>query len=143
MKKISFLLLISFSCFLSKAEDFNFYAANNFILKNNTNELKVSEIYYKKEKDLLVAETKKAKRLKIAGLFFTSLGTAGIITTVPFMAVYGTVFGGRTYGGAIASTVVGVIGITPSVACLAAGIPMTVVGFKKAKKIHEKTPKDF
>lgn len=140
MQKHFLLLLIFFSYFWGNAQVTDFVTSNNS-LKHSQN-LVISETYYKNEKEVLVGNAKKAKRLKIAGLFFTSLGAAGVVTTVPFMAVYGVAFKEIGWGVA-ASTAVGIIGITPSAACLIAGIPMTIVGYKKAKEAKKETLKEF
>ena len=95
----------------------------------------ISADYYKKDKADSEDNSKRAKRLKITGLVFTSLGGAGILTTTPFVIIYGVSDNYTNHHiGDFAAALVGIMGYTPSTACLITGIPMTVVGFKKSKK---------
>ncbi|MCB0508985.1 MAG: hypothetical protein KDD21_11870 [Bacteroidetes bacterium] len=101
----------------------------------------ISENYFKKEKIILSKETKHAKRLKISGLFFTTLGAVSTIATTPLVVIYHPL----GVPGRLASSTIGGIGYSISISCLTIGIPMTVVGYKQARKLKEQetTPKQF
>ena len=102
----------------------------------------LSSSYYQQEKSAQDIALRKAKRLKIAGLVFTSLGAAGVVTTTPFVALYSAI-GRGTWAGNLVSSIVGIYGYSPSAACLITGIPMTIVGYKKAKKRTRLQEKEF
>ncbi len=144
----NYILLFTIVCcfFTSKAEQHItsslFLSTNNELLASE-NKYNISKNYLLKDDNSNDKESKKAKRLKITGLVFTSLGAAGLLITTPFVVVYSIASGKNKFAGNIASAVVGVTGYIPSIACLAAGIPMTVVGFKKAKKLKQSNPKEF
>ena len=111
------------------------FLASNQKITAKKNQLIISADYYKKDKADSEDNSKRAKRLKITGLVFTSLGGAGILTTTPFVIIYGVSDNYTNHHiGDFAAALVGIMGYTPSTACLITGIPMTVVGFKKSKK---------
>ena len=128
------LLFFSISIKAQQSNVFDFSASNKKIMASKVN-LTISETYFKKDKTDIDAILKRAKRLKITGLIFTSLGGAGILTTTPFVIIYGVSDNYSNHHiGNFAAALVGIMGYTPSTACLITGIPMTVVGFKKSKK---------
>jgi hypothetical protein len=111
------------------------FLASNQKITAKKNPLIISADYYKKDKADSDDNSKRAKRLKITGLVFTSLGGAGILTTTPFVIIYGVSDNYTNHHiGDFAAALVGIMGYTPSTACLITGIPMTVVGFKKSKQ---------
>lgn len=136
------LVIISLFCvFNSTAQSINFLASNAKI-KSAEKNYTISKTYLKKEIVDIEKATKCAKRLKITGLILTSLGTVGIATTTPFIVkssktttTYPLDFGG--FGELLIAT----MGYLPSSACVVAGIPMTIVGFKKSKKLKVQTAK--
>ena len=111
------------------------FLASNQKITAKKNPLIISADYYKKDKADSDDNSKRAKRLKITGLVFTSLGGAGILTTTPFVIIYGVSDNYTNHHiGDFVAALVGIMGYTPSTACLITGIPMTVVGFKKSKQ---------
>lgn len=146
MKNYIILLIIACCFFSTNAQ--GHITSSLFLSSNNTllasqNKYTISKNYLLKDENNNDKESKKAKRLKITGLVFTSLGAAGMLITTPFVVIYSTASGKNKFVGNLASSIVGVTGYTPSVACLATGIPMTIVGFKKAKKLEQSKPKEF
>lgn len=139
---IFWILLILFSFSVNKATAQIKFAQDAYIMKP-ANNISISADYYKAEQLLEKKAEKKAKRLKIAGLFFTTLGAAGVITTTPFVALYGSINDRPFAIGKAAAAYVGILGYTPSVACLTAGLPMAIVGFKKANKLKQSPPKEL
>ncbi|HMX61115.1 MAG TPA: hypothetical protein PKY54_03315 [Chitinophagales bacterium] len=133
-----FILLSTFTA-LAQAD---FMAMNNNIVERNQ-ALHIHKAYFGQENQNTEKELKRAKRLKIAGLVFTSLGTAGILTTTPFAVIYSSVSKNTHGWGNVAAAVVSMMGYIPSGACLISGIPMTVIGFKKANKLKASTTKEF
>jgi hypothetical protein len=77
------LLFFSISIKAQQSNVFDFSASNKKIMASKVN-LTISETYLKKDKTDIDAILKRAKRLKITGLIFTSLGGAGILTTTTF-----------------------------------------------------------
>lgn len=137
---LNYLLSLIFTCstifVLAQQNNFAFNFTSNSTFQTEKN-YTISVSYFKKEKDNAEKEAKKAKRLKISGLVFTSLGGAGILITTPLVIVAAKSdnYTNPVFGG-VAGAIIGIMGYTPSVAFLAAGIPMTIVGFKKAKKVQ-------
>jgi len=133
MKKYicSFLLLYA-ALFQLNAKEFSFNKWNDTLKQVNTT-YQIAPQFYAAQDSIIAKEIKKAKRLKIAGLFFTSVGGAGTLVTASFVGLYHA-FGkfGKIYG-----NTVGFIGFSPSIAFLSAGIPMTVVGYKKHNKLKQ------
>ena len=141
MYKYAILCFILFAFAKANAQEINFHEASaslNATTKNYT----ISESYYEQEKTVQDKALKKAKQLKIAGLFFTSLGAAGVLSTTPFVVLY-SALGRNTWVGGLVSSYVGIIGYSPSAACLITGIPMAVVGCKKMKKINRLQGKEY
>ena len=148
MKQLLFFFILTLTALSVKAQSIDFAKANMQLFAAqksytiNTIALKEN----KKEKRTPEQEIKRAKRLKITGLVFTSLGGAGAITTTAFVA---KIAKSKTDGPlseltkGYSATIVGFIGYLPSAACIVTGIPMTIVGFKKAKKLKEQTPTEF
>jgi len=141
MKKYAILCFILLAFTKINAQEINFNkvtATLNTVSKHYT----ISESYFEQEKPAQDKALRKAKQLKIAGLFFTSLGAAGVLATTPFVVLY-SAMGRNTWVGGLVSSYVGIIGYSPSAACLITGIPMAVVGAKKVKKIHRLQGKEF
>lgn len=137
MKKYIILLTFIMSCSKTNAQEINFSKATA-MLNMSSKHYTISSSYHKQEKSAQDIALRKAKRLKIAGLVFTSLGAAGVITTTPFVALY-SAMGKNTWLGGLVSSYVGIIGYSPSAACLITGIPMTIVGYKRAKEASRQT----
>jgi hypothetical protein len=95
------------------------FLASNQKITAKKNPLIISADYYKKDKADSDDNSKRAKRLKITG----------------FVIIYGVSDNYTNHHiGDFAAALVGIMGYTPSTACLITGIPMTVVGFKKSKQ---------
>lgn len=125
-----FVFILVFCISYTKAQNLSAVAFNNSSINKNYT---IANSYFQAEKIAIDKESKKAKRMKITGLVFTSLGVAGILTTTPFVVISKRINDHSNLGN-LAAAMISIIGYTPSAACLSVGLPLTIVGYKKAKK---------
>lgn len=138
MKKSLFILLLIGVILKSTAQNIHFFASN-LQMKNNQPTFVMADDFSFQQNELLQKDIKKAKAMKISGIVLTSIGTAGVLTTAGVMGVYSLVRPvSRLY-----NTIIGVSGLTPSVALLTSGIPLAVIGSKRTRKYKEQQIKEW